>query len=173
MPKQQDNSEPKEGYIKVQLDYAPSDEKAFKKWCEERGFDYLGSGGRGAWCSQLGTYFRGASGVAYYDGEMILFDEEDIVDLQKEVEKARDIAWVERDRSNTAHLFIGSPGASVHNPKLCPECIEPGSLTPSQQNKEKLTVAEKGDKVLVKNQTDPKHNGVRILGDDITIEEKE
>ncbi len=68
------------GYIKVDLDYAPKDEKDFEKWCEEHNFDYLGSqSGRRAWCGDLQTYFRGASGVAYNDGEAFLFYEEDII----------------------------------------------------------------------------------------------
>ena len=70
------------GYLKVQLDYAPkTNGKKFKAWCESHGFDYLGSGRR-AWCSSLGTYMRGADGVAYVDGEMILFYEDDLFDPQ-------------------------------------------------------------------------------------------
>lgn len=48
---------------------------------------------------------------------------------------------VEFHRSNVdeKHLFIGG----YHDPKLCPECIKPGSLTPSNTDKEgELTQAE-------------------------------
>lgn len=71
----------KEGYIKVQLDYAPkTNGKKFKAWCDKYGFAYLGVGRR-AWCSSLGTYLRDASGIAFSDGEMFLFYEEDLVDI--------------------------------------------------------------------------------------------
>lgn len=81
----------KTGYLKVQLDYAPiDDEEKFKLWCKKYNFDYVGLEGRGAWCSSLGTYFRGASGVAFNDGEMFLFYEDnliDITDLQRQHER--------------------------------------------------------------------------------------
>lgn len=71
-----------EGYIKVQLDYAPkTNGKKFTEWCAAHNFDYLGSDRR-AWCSSLGTYFRGAAGVAYNDGEPFLFYEDDLVDME-------------------------------------------------------------------------------------------
>ncbi len=42
--------------------------------------------------------------------------------------KAKNIAWVEEDRSGTPHLMLGSSAGYMHEPKLCPECIEPNSL---------------------------------------------
>lgn len=78
------NDELREGYVKVILDYAPiDDEDKFKEWCKKYNFDYVGLEGRGAWCSALGTYFRGASGVAFNDGEMFLFYDDDVVDVDK------------------------------------------------------------------------------------------
>lgn len=75
--------EQKTGYIKVNLDYAPkTDGKKFTEWCKKHDFDPLGSSGRRAWCSSFRTYFRGASGVAYADGEAFLFYEENLVDLE-------------------------------------------------------------------------------------------
>jgi len=73
----------REGYIKVELDYAPKENgEEFDKWCEKYGFDPLGSGRR-AWCSNLGTYFRGAAGVAITpSGDSFLFYEEDITNHQ-------------------------------------------------------------------------------------------
>ena len=72
----------REKYIKVQVDYAPKKNgKAFEKWCKKYGFDYLASGRR-AWCSSLQTYFRAADGVAFNDGEMFLFYEDDSIDIQ-------------------------------------------------------------------------------------------
>lgn len=68
-----------EGYIKVQLDYAPKDNgEEFDAWCEKHGFDSLGSGRR-AWCSQFQTYFRGAAGVAIAPSGSFLFYEEDVI----------------------------------------------------------------------------------------------
>ena len=78
----ENREQPKWGYIKVQLDYAPTDsEDAFAEWCKKYGFDCFGLDvGRRAWCSSLGTYLRDASGVAFSDdGEMFLFYEEDIL----------------------------------------------------------------------------------------------
>ena len=70
----------KEGYLKVQLDYAPTDsEEAFAEWCDKYDFDCFGLNvGRRAWCDSLKTYLRDAAGVAFYDGEMLLFYEEDV-----------------------------------------------------------------------------------------------
>jgi hypothetical protein len=77
----QNKDELRDGYIKVQLDYAPTtNAKKFAKWCEKYGFSPIGSGRR-AWCSSLNTYLRDASGVAFADGEMFLFYEEDLVDV--------------------------------------------------------------------------------------------
>lgn len=77
----------REGYIKIQYDLAPkTDGKKFAEWCEKYGFTPL-NGGRRAWNSQLSTYLRGASGVAFADGEMFLFDEEDLVDLSGYISK--------------------------------------------------------------------------------------
>lgn len=39
--------------------------------------------------------------------------------------------------NNEPHLFIGPSGANKHEPKLCPECIEPGSLANLQSKGEK------------------------------------
>lgn len=84
------DEELKTGYIKVNLDYAPRDsDKAFREWCKKHDFDCFGLNyGREAWCSRLGTYFRGASGVAYADGEPFLFYEEDLVDVDKLIDQA-------------------------------------------------------------------------------------
>lgn len=69
----------KEGYIKVQLDYAPTTNgKKFAEWCAKYGFVPLGSGRR-AWCGSLSTYLRDAAGVAFNDGELFLFWDEDVV----------------------------------------------------------------------------------------------
>lgn len=93
---QQTNPQPseelKEGYLKAIFDYAPkTNSKKFREWCSKYDFDYIASGRR-AWCSSLQTYFRGATGVAFIDGEMTLFYEEDIVDIKalinQEVQKA-------------------------------------------------------------------------------------
>lgn len=71
------------------------------------------------------------------DGDMIPFTE-----VQKafealitsKVEEARKhIAWVEEDRSGTNHLFIGDSVVSSHDPKLCPECIEPEALQSKEE----------------------------------------
>lgn len=79
----------KTGYIKVQLDYAPkTNGKKFREWCEKHGFSYIGEGRR-AWCSSLSTYLRGASGIAYADGEAFLFYEEDLIDIAQETNRAR------------------------------------------------------------------------------------
>lgn len=43
-------------------------------------------------------------------------------------EARKHIAWVEPDRSGANHLFIGDEAVSSHEPNLCPECIEMGSL---------------------------------------------
>jgi len=70
------------GYIKVWLDYAPkSNGKKFTEWCTKYGFTPLGSGRR-AWCPSLSTYMRGASGIAFNDGEPFLFSEEDVLDAE-------------------------------------------------------------------------------------------
>ena len=87
--KDQPVDELKTGYIKVSLNYAPkTNGKKFAAWCERNGFTPLGSGRR-AWSSQLSTYLRGASGIAYADGEPFLFYEEDLVDIQAECNRAR------------------------------------------------------------------------------------
>lgn len=76
------------GYIKVELDYAPkTNGKKFAEWCKKYNFAPIGSGRR-AWCPSLQTYLRGASGVAFADGEMFLFDKEDLINLQSEKTKA-------------------------------------------------------------------------------------
>lgn len=73
-------SDLQQGLIRVKLDYAPEENgKAFDEWCKKYDFDPLNSGRR-AWCSSLSTYFRGAAGVAFNDGEMFLFYAEDLVD---------------------------------------------------------------------------------------------
>lgn len=74
------SGELKQGLIRVKLDYAPAENgKEFDEWCKKYDFDPLNSGRR-AWCSSLSTYFRGALGVAFNDGEMFLFYAEDLVD---------------------------------------------------------------------------------------------
>lgn len=71
----------KTGYLKVELDYAPkTNGKKFDTWCAKYGFSPIGSGRR-AWCSSLSTYLGDASGVAFNDGEMVLFYESDLVDV--------------------------------------------------------------------------------------------
>lgn len=81
------NPELATGYTKVRLNYAPkTNGKKFAKWCEDNGFTPIGSGRR-AWSSSLGTYLRDASGIAYADGEPFLFYEEDLVDIDKLLEK--------------------------------------------------------------------------------------
>lgn len=76
-----------EAYLKVEVDYAPaSNGKKFNEWCKKYDFDPLNSERR-AWCSPLRTYFRGASGVAFADGEMFLFYKEDLVDVEALVEQ--------------------------------------------------------------------------------------
>ena len=80
----ENREQPKWGYIKVQLDYAPTDsEEAFAEWCKKHGFYCFGLDvGRRAWCSSLSTYLRDAAGIAYNDGEPLLFYEEDVLDEQ-------------------------------------------------------------------------------------------
>lgn len=64
--------------IKVEVYYAPKTEKAFKQWCKESGFDYIG-GDRRAWCSKYQTYFRDSLGIAFTSGgEEFLFNNYDI-----------------------------------------------------------------------------------------------
>lgn len=83
-------AELRDGYLRAQLDYAPKDsEEAFEAWCKKYKFDCFGLDvGRQAWCSSLGTYFRGADGVAFIDGEMTLFYEDDLLDLTSHTNKA-------------------------------------------------------------------------------------
>lgn len=84
-----EDEELREGYIKVQYDLAPkTNGKKFATWCEKYGFTPL-NGGRIAWNSGLGTYLRGASGVAFADGEMFLFYEEDLIDIEAKIMEAR------------------------------------------------------------------------------------
>lgn len=88
MTDHQPTQEQQTGYIKVNLNYAPkTNGKKFAKWCEESGFTPL-NGGRRAWSSSLSTYLRGASGVAYADGEPFLFYEEDLVDITALIQEA-------------------------------------------------------------------------------------
>jgi len=89
LPKPSATSKPVEGYFKATLDYAPkTNGKKFAKWCEDHGFTPL-NGGRRAWSGSLQTYLRSADGVAYIDGEPFLFDEDDLVDLDKQVLEGR------------------------------------------------------------------------------------
>lgn len=90
-PTQSSSEELKTGYIKVLLDYAPRDtDENFRAWCKKHDFDCFGLGvGREAWCSRLGTYLRGVSGVAYAEYEPFLFYEEDVVDLQAYTDEIR------------------------------------------------------------------------------------
>ncbi len=69
--------------MKMTLDYAPKENgDEFDKWCEKYGFNPLNSGRR-AWCSELSTYFRGASGVATNaNGAFFLFYPEDVLPAQ-------------------------------------------------------------------------------------------
>lgn len=64
--------------IIVTVDLAPDDEQEFREWCAKQGFNYVG-GPRRAWCSEFGTYFRNAAGVAdhRYSGGRLLFYEDD------------------------------------------------------------------------------------------------
>lgn len=68
-----------EASIKVTLDYAPEGEgEEFMKWCEQHGFDPLGSGRR-AWCGPYSTYLRSALGIASTgSGETFLFYKDDL-----------------------------------------------------------------------------------------------
>ena len=76
-------------YLKVQVSLAPkTNGKKFAKWCEETGFTPL-FGGRRAWSSGLSTYLRGADGIAFNDGEPFLYYEEDAIDLEALIKKAR------------------------------------------------------------------------------------
>ena len=60
------------------LEEIPAETEAFKGWCEDNGFHYLGSPRR-AWCSSLGTYLRGAKYYFHAEaGFSALLHEEDV-----------------------------------------------------------------------------------------------
>jgi len=84
-------SELHQGLIRVKLDYAPEKNgPEFDEWCKKYDFDPLGSGRR-AWCSSLSTYFRGAAGVAFNDGEMFLFYAEDLVEPEMQKYQSKNV----------------------------------------------------------------------------------
>lgn len=96
------------GYIKLQLNYAPkTNGKKFKAWCDDNGFVPLNSGRRG-WSSSLSTYLRGASGIAYADGEPFLFYEEDLVDVEVLIKAAQHQLLTELTERSGDYYAIGS-----------------------------------------------------------------
>jgi len=108
-----------EGYLKVQLDYAPEvNGKKFQAWCEKYGFDYLASGRR-AWCSSLQTYFRGASGVTFCDGEMMLFYDEDVSSKNSLInsEVSRVLSELETHKNKATDINL-----ELHGRRDCKNC---------------------------------------------------
>ena len=88
-PKPQANKTTNERYLKIQVRLAPkTNGKKFSRWCEEWGFTPLNAGRR-AWSSSLSTYLRDADGVAFSNGEMFLYYEEDAVDMEALITEAR------------------------------------------------------------------------------------
>lgn len=111
-------SKPVEGYFKATLDYAPkTNGKKFAKWCEDHGFTPL-NGGRRAWSGSLQTYLRSADGVAYIDGEPFLFDEDDLVDLDKQVLEGRIEEYQLGLLTGAMPELIGKPMAEEHLAEL-------------------------------------------------------
>jgi len=118
----------KHGYLKVDLDYAPTTNgKKFAKWCEEHGFTPL-NGGRRAWSSSLSTYLRDASGVAYADGEPFLFYEEDLVDTEAIISTAVREARIDEIKRYREAMTFAHITPSIYAAERIPELLNEEQL---------------------------------------------